>query len=149
MTRLSYARILVEVDLLKELPQAINVRLLNGSSLAQQVIYETLSKFCKHCCVIGHLVASCSKAPKAGDVDQTANIDKEMPAVVNRNKKSKRGRSMAKEMSAAKTDARVDSAAPSFVLRPSRAKANGVCKAALDSFSSHPMFMEVASTTGD
>lgn len=69
MARLSCARILVEIDLLEDLPQSINICLSNGASLVQQVIYETLPKFCGHCRV-GHVIASCSKAPKEGGFDQ-------------------------------------------------------------------------------
>jgi hypothetical protein len=59
--RLSYARVLVEVDLLADLRSSINVVLPNGSPLVQRVIYETLPKFCKHCRVLGHSIGACSK----------------------------------------------------------------------------------------
>ncbi|KAJ6287957.1 hypothetical protein OIU76_027738 [Salix suchowensis] len=62
MTRLSYARILVEINLAEDLPQFINFRLPNGVMHAQSIVYETLPKFsCSLCKVIGHLVESCSK----------------------------------------------------------------------------------------
>jgi len=63
MERLSYARILVELDLLDDLPSSINIFLPNGNALNQLVIYETLLKFCKYCRVIGHTIGVCSKAP--------------------------------------------------------------------------------------
>jgi len=47
MTQLSYARILIEVDLLLDLPTTINVVLPNGTSLSQQVMYESLPYFYK------------------------------------------------------------------------------------------------------
>jgi hypothetical protein len=47
MTRLSYARVLVEVDLLMDLPISVNVVLPNGSPLSQQVMYESLPRFYK------------------------------------------------------------------------------------------------------
>jgi len=48
MSRLSYARVLVELDLLSNLIYSINIILPNGATLVQSVVYETLSKFCKH-----------------------------------------------------------------------------------------------------
>ncbi|KAJ6395858.1 hypothetical protein OIU77_021002 [Salix suchowensis] len=64
MSRLSYAHVLVEIDLRKTLPEQIDVSLPNGVVINQKVIYETLPKFCTFCNVIGHLVDSCSKLPK-------------------------------------------------------------------------------------
>jgi len=63
MSRLSYARVLVEVNLLFDLPYSIKVTLPNGSLLHQQVVYETLSRFCKHCRTLGHLTSTCTKSP--------------------------------------------------------------------------------------
>jgi len=60
--RLSYARVLVEVDLLADLRSSINVVLPNGSPLIQKLIYETLPKFCKHCKVFGHSTRACFKS---------------------------------------------------------------------------------------
>jgi hypothetical protein len=59
--RLSYARVLVEVDLLEDLRSSIDVVLHNGNPLCQKVIYETLPKFCKSCKVLGHSTGACSK----------------------------------------------------------------------------------------
>jgi hypothetical protein len=69
--RLSYARVLVEVDLLADLRSSINVVLPSGSPLIQRVIYETLPKFCKHCKVLGHSTGTCSKSK-----DETRTIEK-------------------------------------------------------------------------
>jgi hypothetical protein len=52
MTRLLYARILIEVDLLLDLPSSVNVVLPNGTSLPQQIMYESLPHFCKQCKVL-------------------------------------------------------------------------------------------------
>jgi hypothetical protein len=64
MSRLFYARILVEVDLLQELPYAVQVVLPNGTPLSQQVTYESLPRFCTRCRVIGHSANSCNRGPK-------------------------------------------------------------------------------------
>jgi hypothetical protein len=60
--RLSYAWVLVEVDLLTDLRSSINVILPNRNPLIQRVIYETLHKFCKLCKVFGHSSRACSKS---------------------------------------------------------------------------------------
>jgi len=61
MTRLSYARVLIEVDLLTALSTSINLVLPNGSSLTQQVMYESLPRFCKLYRVLGYTVSTCNK----------------------------------------------------------------------------------------
>ena len=61
MTRLLYARILIEVDLLLDLPSSVNVVLPNGTSLPQQIMYESLPHFCKQCKVLWHSTITCTK----------------------------------------------------------------------------------------
>ena len=63
MSRLSYARVLVEVNLLFDLPYSIEVTLPSGSLFHQQVVYETLPRFCKHYITLGHLTSTCTKFP--------------------------------------------------------------------------------------
>jgi hypothetical protein len=60
-SRLSYARVLIEVDLLGALPSPVNVKLPNGSTLNQQVFYESLPQFCKLCASIRHITTTCKK----------------------------------------------------------------------------------------
>jgi len=62
MSRISYARVLVELDLLDDLIHSVDILLPNGTALTQRVIYETLPRFCKHCKVLGHATGVCSKA---------------------------------------------------------------------------------------
>jgi len=62
MTRLSYARVLVEVDLLPDLPSLINITLPNGVSISQVVSYESLPRFCKQCKTLGHSNYACTKS---------------------------------------------------------------------------------------
>jgi hypothetical protein len=75
MSRLSYARVLVELDLLGNLLYSINIILPNGATLVQSVVYETLSKFCKHCKILGHTTNNCSKAPKAKEPSTKGDKD--------------------------------------------------------------------------
>uniref|UniRef100_A0A3N7G3J5 DUF4283 domain-containing protein n=1 Tax=Populus trichocarpa TaxID=3694 RepID=A0A3N7G3J5_POPTR len=60
MTRLSYARVLIEIDLLADLPTSINIILPNGDSLSQKVMYESLPRFCKQCRTRGHTTSTCT-----------------------------------------------------------------------------------------
>jgi len=62
MTWLSYARVLVEVDLLADLPSSINITLPNGVSKPQVVLYESLPWFCKRCKTPGHSNSACNKS---------------------------------------------------------------------------------------
>ena len=73
MSRLSYTRVLVEVNLLSNLPCSIEVILPNGSLL--QVVYETLPRFCKHCRTLGHITSTCTKSlpPIVPSQQQTLN----------------------------------------------------------------------------
>ncbi|KAJ6959613.1 hypothetical protein NC653_037845 [Populus alba x Populus x berolinensis] len=72
MSRLSYARVLVEVNLLSDLPYSIDINLPNDSLLKQQVIYETLPRFCKHCRTLGHLTSTCPKSVSLTDSNKQA-----------------------------------------------------------------------------
>ena len=60
MARVSYARVLVELNLLADLKSSIVINLPNGSTLTQPVIYETLPRFCKLCKVLGHNTGTCT-----------------------------------------------------------------------------------------
>jgi len=52
MSRLSCARVLVELDLLSNLIYSINIILPNSATLVQSVVYENLSKLYKHIIII-------------------------------------------------------------------------------------------------
>ena len=62
LARLSYARVLVEVDLREVLQHSVVVSLPDGSPLHQHVVYEALPKFCNFCNVLGHNRLLCPKA---------------------------------------------------------------------------------------
>ena len=59
MSRLSFARILVEIDLLADRKHSVCISLPNGTTLNQKFFYETLPRFCKHCQIIGHNTSLC------------------------------------------------------------------------------------------
>ncbi|KAJ6904042.1 hypothetical protein NC651_021251 [Populus alba x Populus x berolinensis] len=81
MSRLSYARVLVEVNLLSDLPYSIDINLLNDNLLKQQVIYETLPRFCKHCRTLGHLTSTCPKSVSLTDSSkQAAHVSAPTPS---------------------------------------------------------------------
>ena len=62
MARLSYTRVLVEVNLIDVLPSSIKVILSNGSTLNQEVVYETLPRFCKLYRKLSHSTVACPLA---------------------------------------------------------------------------------------
>ncbi|KAJ6907745.1 hypothetical protein NC651_018242 [Populus alba x Populus x berolinensis] len=81
MSRLSYARVLVEVNLLYDLPYSIDINLPNGSLLKQQVIYETLPWFYKQCRILGHLTSTCPKSvPWTDHSKQAAKVSAPAPS---------------------------------------------------------------------
>ncbi|KAL0408137.1 UNVERIFIED_CONTAM: hypothetical protein Sradi_1748100 [Sesamum radiatum] len=59
MERISYARILVEVDASKELVDQVEFILPDGTARKQPVRYEFMPKFCTTCNHFGHLRDSC------------------------------------------------------------------------------------------
>jgi len=61
MTRLSYARVLVEIDLLSDMPTSINLILPNVMPMSQRVIYKSLPWFCKQSKSLGHTISTCTK----------------------------------------------------------------------------------------
>lgn len=78
MSRLSYARLLVELNLMDDLPYSIQVLLPNGAILTQPVVYETLSKFCKHCKVLSHTTAACSSKSRPSNQGHQGISDNEL-----------------------------------------------------------------------
>jgi len=58
--RLSFARVMVEVDVSKDLKSSMEIRLPTGDIYEQLVVYENVPKFCKKCKVFGHNDGECS-----------------------------------------------------------------------------------------
>lgn len=52
--RISYARVLIEMDISQNLPSAIKVEDPNGREFTQKVIYEWVPAYCPSCLIIGH-----------------------------------------------------------------------------------------------
>ncbi|KAK4427376.1 hypothetical protein Salat_1506500 [Sesamum alatum] len=59
MERVSYARILVEVDVSKPLVDKVEFILPNGVTRKQPVVYEFTPRFYSECCKFGHLNDAC------------------------------------------------------------------------------------------
>lgn len=57
--RLSYARVLVEVDAFIELVRSVKMKLPNGK-LKEQVLYENVPKFYSTCKMFGHSTLGCN-----------------------------------------------------------------------------------------
>lgn len=65
MSRLSFAKVLIEVDLLADLPNSITFILPNGIPLSQFVVYGTLPKLCPQCRLTGHTISACPQTAAA------------------------------------------------------------------------------------
>lgn len=59
--RLDYARILVEVNTDKQLPESIPIEGPDGIVLSQQVVYEWNTKKCEKCKLVGHITEQCRR----------------------------------------------------------------------------------------
>ncbi|KAL9403803.1 hypothetical protein Peur_000775 [Populus x canadensis] len=60
MSRLSYTRVLVELDFFVDLKSSVDIILPNGAPLTQPVVHKPLARFCKLCKVLGHKTGVCS-----------------------------------------------------------------------------------------
>lgn len=63
LPRPSVARICVELDLLKKLPRRIWLECGNSiHGFRQEIVYEELPNYCKHCKHLGHEISICKHA---------------------------------------------------------------------------------------
>lgn len=82
MSRLSFARVMIEVDLLAILPNSINIILPNRGPMVQPIVYESLPKFCKFYRLLRHNITMCSKAAAArGQGSQLTDIAEKVSKV--------------------------------------------------------------------
>lgn len=77
--RISYATVLVVVDIAKELTTEIFVKLPNGKMRSQYVVYENLPKYCPLCQVIGHPLEMCRKKTKPQVLGRGKKNDNHQP----------------------------------------------------------------------
>ncbi|KAI5681613.1 hypothetical protein M9H77_02841 [Catharanthus roseus] len=87
---ISYARVLVEVDVAKDLVSEVAITMPYGNRRIQQVVYENVPKFCSTCKVLGHSLDGCHKN-KQVKVNQTENM-------VDRVKGKKKGKGFSKAL---------------------------------------------------
>lgn len=69
--RISYARVLVDIDTSETPKETIEVRLPCGTVYNQYIYYENLPKFCKHGYYFGHYVGNCKHLHKHMETEQT------------------------------------------------------------------------------
>jgi len=77
--RLSFARVLVEVDASKDLVRGVDLRLPTGEVYRQLVVFEFIPKFCKKCKTFGHVEGDCKK--ELGDGRLSAYVPKKKQQV--------------------------------------------------------------------
>ncbi|KAG9444332.1 hypothetical protein H6P81_015672 [Aristolochia fimbriata] len=63
MTRTNVARVCVEIDLLKELPKRLWIRI-GKRGFSQEIAYENLPSYCTRCLLQGHSSKTCNRGPK-------------------------------------------------------------------------------------
>lgn len=73
---ISYARVLVEVDVSKRLLKEIPIILPGGKVLNQSVEYEKIPDFCHHCNMVGHKTSNCGHQPAENKAAGTAQQEK-------------------------------------------------------------------------
>jgi len=76
--RLSFARVLVEVDVSSDIVSEVEIRLPTGEVYHQLVIAEFTPKFCKRCKSFGHVEGTCGKGTEGRQ--HTAYVAKKMDA---------------------------------------------------------------------
>ncbi|XP_060182487.1 uncharacterized protein LOC132612182 [Lycium barbarum] len=82
--RLSYARILIELDVTQPLPKQMLIEEANGKYKTQLLDYEWWPEYCQDCMCLGHVTQKCPVSQAA-----TAKTDKAPPRVVAPARRSK------------------------------------------------------------
>lgn len=72
--RISYARVLVEIDTSKKPVDDFEVKLPSGLTYTQYVVYENLPKYCSHCCYFGHYHENCKFKEESRKVQQNEAV---------------------------------------------------------------------------
>ncbi|GFZ16083.1 hypothetical protein Acr_25g0004920 [Actinidia rufa] len=81
--RISYARCLVEIDMSKELPDFVILKMHNGVLLEQNIFYENLPRFCPLCKVVGHSEEGCqAKKSKVKNISVEPTKNDEVSKVI-------------------------------------------------------------------
>ncbi|XP_060203006.1 uncharacterized protein LOC132631446 [Lycium barbarum] len=86
MERISYARVLIELDIIRPRPNSVKVADPHGKEFDQAVAYDWKSIYCGTCCQLGH---DCSKAQnQVGDT--TCRVQERQPRAVHDGGQDKR-----------------------------------------------------------
>ncbi|XP_070008264.1 uncharacterized protein [Nicotiana sylvestris] len=59
--RISYARVLIDMDITQQLPEVITIEKSDGTIWEQDIDYEWKPRFCQNCAHFGHFTESCGK----------------------------------------------------------------------------------------
>ncbi|XP_058732579.1 uncharacterized protein LOC131604108 [Vicia villosa] len=86
--RVSYARVLIEVDVTIELKDTITIKTPNGEKLRQQVDYEWKPPYCKKCNKVGH---QCKQKEKKAWIPKQKEPEETIP-MIQAEKKDDRGK---------------------------------------------------------
>jgi len=61
MFRVSFARVMIKVNLYADLPHFIKLSMLDGTIIKRRVIYEYKPRYYSICCIPGHTINVCQK----------------------------------------------------------------------------------------
>lgn len=59
--RISYARVLIEMEITQILPESVNVEVPDGGIWSQKIEYEWKPTLCQECMQVGHQKENCPK----------------------------------------------------------------------------------------
>ncbi|KAL9375206.1 hypothetical protein Peur_032085 [Populus x canadensis] len=79
MSRVSFTRVMIEVDLSVDLLHSVNLSMPDGTTIKQRVIYEFLLKFYSHCCMSGHTNTVCLKLNIGAEDSPTSGMSSRDP----------------------------------------------------------------------
>ncbi|XP_070016952.1 uncharacterized protein LOC142164345 [Nicotiana tabacum] len=75
--RVSYARVLIEVDITQPLPDVLPVIMAEGKIWEQNVEYEWKPTFCQNCNLFGHMTEKCPQKQAQQAMKETEQEKKE------------------------------------------------------------------------
>ncbi|XP_050215040.1 uncharacterized protein LOC126666126 [Mercurialis annua] len=88
ITKLGFARILVEIDATGAYPEVVELQDENGAIFNQRIIYEWKPLICEKCCRMGHTKANCRVTQDYRKVSEKTSENKSKPETAAKNDKT-------------------------------------------------------------
>lgn len=77
MSRVSFARVMIEMNLSEDLPRSISLSMPDGTIIKQRVIYEYKPRFYSICCITGHTGNVCQKLNSSAEDTSASRMIKQ------------------------------------------------------------------------